>query len=801
MLLRLAAVVAVTVFFVPRTTAATPPAGFEDHTLVDGGSSSGAVGPDGIAYEPGSGALFVLEKGNGSASGSARVRRRNPATGAVTTSLTINCLDSVGERGLLGIAFDPDYLVGGNVNRYVYLYYTRAVSAGACAVSGLPNGSYNSIVRYQESGGLLTGEQVLLRGPKLGADSHNGGTVRFAPDKTLYISMGDNSTGGDPQPAARNMGDLRGKILRVNRDGTIPPDNPFVGSGGTRPEIWAWGLRNPFRMQFDAVTGNLILADVGEDTWEEIDAGIAGADYGWPCYEGNLPRVACSPAPNGDVKPIYTYDHTQGFCAIGGPVYRASAFPVEYDGAYFFGDYVGNWIKRGRFAADGTLIDVESFLTNAVGVVDMAVSPSGCLTWVSNGAEVRETCYVGGANGQPQAVATASPTSGLSPLSVQFVGTGSTDPDQDPLSYSWAFGDATSSTQASPLKTYNSPGVRMATLTVNDGRGAVNSTDAAAPIRIVVGNRSPVGTITTPAAGAHYNAGDTISYSGTATDPEDGALPSSAYSWTVVFHHGAHTHPFLGPIVGTTSGSFTIPASGEEAVNVYYQLILNVTDSGAPLGSVGKITKESHVDILPNLTTVTVAAAPAGAGLQLAIDQILGPAPQSIPSVVNFPRTITAPSPQTIGASTWAFVSWSDAGAAEHAVAAPPTATTYTATYQCTAGCSFAPSLTASRVSTETARLQWGSLACAGAYDVVRGGLSALRSGAGNFTPATLACVANNLSGTTVDDPTPTAAGGFWYLVRGTGCPGGAGTYDENSSVPLAGSRDAEIAASAAACP
>jgi hypothetical protein len=301
-------------------------------------------------------------------------------------------------------------------------------------------------------------------------------------------------------------------------------------------------------------------------------------------------------------------------------------------------------------------------------------------------------------------------------------------------------------------------------------------------------------------AGAHYNAGDTIAFAGTATDPEDGALPSSAYSWTVVFHHGSHTHPFLGPNVGTTSGSFTIPASGEEAVDVYYQLILNVTDSGAPLGSVGKLTEESHVDIVPNLTTITVAATPAGAALQLAIDQVPGPAPQSIPSVVNFPRTITAPSPQALGASAWAFVSWSDGGAAEHTVNAPPSATTYTATYQCTAGCAFAPLLTAGRVSTSTARLQWGSLACASAYDVVRGSLATLRSSVGDFTSATQACVANDLAGTTADDPTPTAAGGTWYLVRGRGCPGGVGSYDEHIMEFVAGPRDGEIAA-AAACP
>jgi hypothetical protein len=152
---------------------------------------------------------------------------------------------------------------------------------------------------------------------------------------------------------------------------------------------------------------------------------------------------------------------------------------------------------------------------------------------------------------------------------VQFDGTGSIDPDQDPLSFSWAFGVATSSTAAAPSKSYTTNGVRLATLTVNDGRGAANSTDAAPAIRIVVGNRSPVGVITTPAAGAHYNAGDTIAFAGTATDPEDGVLPASAYAWTVVFHHGSHTHPFMGPTVGVTSGSFVIPANGGRPTSIF----------------------------------------------------------------------------------------------------------------------------------------------------------------------------------------------------------------------------------------
>jgi glucose/arabinose dehydrogenase/PKD repeat protein len=673
--------------------AATPPAGFEDRQLVNATSATGASPAVGIAYEPGTGALFVIEQGSGAQFGTARVRRRNPTTGAVTTALTLNCVDSLGERGLLGIAFDPDYLSG---SRYVYLYYTREThdsSSNACHIAGLDGGGYNTISRFQESGGTLSNEQVILRGPILSANNHQGGTLRFGPDKTLYVSMGDNDTDHQSPPAARNLNDLRGKILRINRDGSIPQNNPFVGQAGRREEIWAWGLRNPFRMGFDSQTGKLYIGDVGEATYEEIDEGIAGADYGWPCFEANAAFRSCSPAPSGDVKPIYFYGHNgqtdpvEGDSVIAGPVYRATAFPAAYRGRFYFGDYGGGWIRSAAIAANGSLTDVQMFIPDATGVTDMVVSPAGCLTWVSIlGQGVRDACPIGAANGQPSAEATATPTAGLAPLAVQFDGRGSSDPDGDPLTYHWDFDDGSAdSTAAAPIKTYAANGIYDAVLTVNDGRGQANSTDTAT-VRVVVGNRPPVGTIDTPLPGAHYNAGQSVSYSGTALDPEQGALPASAFSWTIVFHHDEHTHPFLGPVNGATSGSFTPPASGEEATNVWYRIHQTVTDTGVPLGSGGAVSSTTYHDVFPNLTTVQVAARPPGHGLQLGIDGTVAAAPWVKGSVVGFPRTLSA-SNQTAGGITWQFQSWSDGGSATHTVSAPAFPTTYTATFTCTANC------------------------------------------------------------------------------------------------------------------
>jgi glucose/arabinose dehydrogenase len=659
------------------------PPGFVDNVLFP----SVAV-PTGLAYEPGSGNAFVLEKGS---SGTAHVRRRALSDGAETTALTLTCVDSVGERGLLGIAFDPDYLQSASTRR-VYLYYTQSMS---CA--GVGSGSRNRVVRYQESGGVLSSEVSILEGPVLtSATNHNAGTLRFAPDKTLFISMGDNATGSDANPLSRDLSDLRGKILRVNRDGSIPVDNPFVGQSGARGEIWAWGLRNPFRFTIDPSTGTPWIADVGENTWEEMDRGVKGADYGWSCFEGNAPFRTCNPAPVNAMSPVLVYPHAGGTFSgetiIGGPVYRSGNFPASYQGRLFFGDYVAGWIRSAKIDPGGTSIsDVQLFTDTAGSVVDLVQAPNGCLGYVDiNGPKVHEICFTGGANQAPTASAAAAPTSGPAPLTVQFAGSGSSDPDGDTLTYSWNFGDGNNSSSADPSHTY-AAGTYAAVLTVNDQKGAANSIVAAAPIAIVSGNTAPVPSIAQPVNGSHYNAGDTIAYAGGATDDEDGAIPASGLSWTIVFHHDTHTHPFLGPIVGANSGSFTIPTSGESATNVWFRIHLTATDSGSPLGAGARLASSTYVDVLPNISTITLAASPAGQGLKVTANATQAVAPTSFDSVVNFPRSISAPSPQTVGGRTWTFLHWNDAVANSRTIAAPAADTTYTAVFRCTSGCSGLP--------------------------------------------------------------------------------------------------------------
>jgi glucose/arabinose dehydrogenase len=243
------------------------------------------------------------------------------------------------EQGLLGLAFHPGF---GQVpgERRFYVNYT---DRGGDTVVAEYRVSDNPDQADPASGRtVLTVHQP--------AANHNGGDLAFGPDGDLYIGLGDGGGTGDPYHNARNPGSWLGKVLRVDVDAgapyAVPADNPFVGVAGWRPEIWAWGLRNPWKLSFDRATGDLYIADVGQADWEEVDyqpAGAAGgADYGWPVLEGNHcygdSGAACA-AAGSTVRPVAEYSHADGNCAVtGGYVYRGRAIPA-LAGAFVFGDY------------------------------------------------------------------------------------------------------------------------------------------------------------------------------------------------------------------------------------------------------------------------------------------------------------------------------------------------------------------------------------------------------------------------------------------------------------------------------
>lgn len=242
-----------------------------------------------------------------------------------------------GERGLLGLAFDPNYLTNG----YFYLNYTNA--SGNTQISRFKVKAGNPNVADKNS------EKFILEVAQP-FTNHKGGCTRFGKDGYLYIGMGDGGSGGDPNNNAQNPMSLLGKMLRIDvhsgkQPYKIPADNPFVDSANYRPEIWALGYRNPWRWSFDALNGSMYIGDVGQDNWEEIDielAGNGGNNYGWRCYEGNHAyNTSSCDKKSFYIFPVYEYDHsaTRGDCSIiGGFVYRGSRYPSLY-GKYFFTDY------------------------------------------------------------------------------------------------------------------------------------------------------------------------------------------------------------------------------------------------------------------------------------------------------------------------------------------------------------------------------------------------------------------------------------------------------------------------------
>jgi glucose/arabinose dehydrogenase len=253
---------------------------------------------------------------------------------------------SGGERGLLGLAFHPKFAE----NRKFYVNYTRAADGDTIVAQ------YTARSATSADPGS---ERVLLH---IGQPypNHNGGWIGFGPDGYLYDAQGDGGSGGDPGNRAQNLGTMLGKILRIDVDHgspyAIPSDNPFRNRSGARKEIWAYGLRNPWRDSFDRVTGDLFIGDVGQNSWEEIDAQPAsshgGVNYGWRRMEGNhcFERSDCN--RSGLQRPVTEYSNTAGgACAVtGGYVYRGSAYP-SLVGAYFFGDYCNGRIYALRASA------------------------------------------------------------------------------------------------------------------------------------------------------------------------------------------------------------------------------------------------------------------------------------------------------------------------------------------------------------------------------------------------------------------------------------------------------------------
>src|SRR5919109_1417794 len=504
---------------------------------------------------------------------------------------------------------------------------------GALYVSGGDGASFN-FVDYGQDGSPLNpcGDPPGGVGAVLTPPTAEGGALRSQ----------DLRTPTDPTS-------LDGALLRVNPEtGDALPDNPNAASSDPNAQrIVAYGMRNPFRFGVRPGTGEVWIGDVGWNTWEEIERlqtpTAAVRNFGWPCYEGSgrqggYDSANLSICENlyaagaGAVRsPLFAWNHSAKVAAEACPTGSSSAagiafgsqsgsYPSEYRGALFFADYSRDCIWAMLPGPDGVPdpATIRTFADGAANPVHLQIGPGGDLFYADfDGGTIRRVTFTP-ANQPPTAVATANPTSGSAPLTVQFDGSGSTDPDagDNTLSYAWDLdgdGQYDDSTAVAPSYTYTTQGVYTASLRVTDGHGASST----AAVTINVGNTPPTATITSPAPGTTWKVGDVIQFAGGATDAQDGPLPASALSWALVLQHcpsNCHTHP-LQSFDGVAGGSFTTP---DHEYPSYLELRLTATDSGG-------LSDTTSVRLDPRTVTLTLDTSPGG--FSLALNGSLLPSP------------------------------------------------------------------------------------------------------------------------------------------------------------------------------
>jgi len=515
--------------------------------------------------------------------------------------------------------------------------------------------------------------------------SHTIGTVTFGIDGSLLVSSGDGAHFNTVDVRALRSLDLtslNGKILRINPiTGEGYPNNPFYNGdpNSNQSKVYSYGLRNPFRTTVHPSTGEIYIGDVGWGTWEEINTGL-GKNFGWPCYEGRdggVSRQSGSYKNNAQTSatcaalyaqgvsavqaPLYAYDHSSDSSSVqAGSFYLGDAYPSEYHSALFFADYNGDWIRYLTNVNSTAIkfdfgIDVTPNAQSGPsgGIVQLIAGPDTNLYYVTyygptlNTSEVRRIRYVAGGNTPPTANANADVTSGYIPLTVNFSSTGTYDPDADPLTYEWDFGDGNTASGENVLHTYTTNDTYIATLTVTDSSN-VTSTDT---VTITIGNLEPVASISSPANGTTYSVDDVISFSGTGVDNEDGNLSGSSLKWSVLLHHNDHIHFDFAPNLTGNNGSFETPDHGD---NTWMELCLTVTDSG-------NLSDQECISLIPNITEITFNTSPTNLSIWYNGEEHI--APHTIYTVTNSVRDVSAPLTQ---GECWDFVSWSHGQPASH---------------------------------------------------------------------------------------------------------------------------------------
>lgn len=619
-----------------------------------------------------------------------------------------------GERGLLGLAIDPNFTTPGS--NWIYLFYTYLTNTPPkCDEFG---GSANRVSRFKLNGNVLdtSTEEILMDKIATVNGNHNSGDLGFGSDGLLYISTGDGgcdytSTAQcvDDYDAGRGMNNLFGKILRLTPGGGIPASNPYQGTntarcnglagnpGNTTPgttcqEIYAFGFRNPFRFAFDpnAATTRLLLNDVGQREWEEVNVVEAGKDYGWPCLEAA--RVyktngACNPPPPNMTAPLFSYAHTTtvpgttiGNCgAITAATFvpAAANWPAPFGGSYLFADYVCGAImgiddSQASPTSANLLLSDPPPATGAPPTTPTAMifGPDGAgqsLYYVHflpfGQGDLRRIRYVGtGVNRAPQPIISVTPRSGQAPLLVTLDGSASTDPDVgDTLTYAWNFGDGTTATTAVAQHTYTQRGRWLASLTVTDRDGLSETAT------ITVDVDGPVVTIVQPSANSTFGVGEQLTLQATATDTDGTPLTGNqvTYTWVVLLHHraglpDAHTHPYAVASGASATITGPTPEDFDAITNSFIEIRVTATADGLT-GTASRIVQ-------PRKVAITLDTQPTG--LRVSVDGTSFVGRQTFQSWDGYSVQLEAQA-QRIGINSFSPTGWSNGGAPQHTFTTP----------------------------------------------------------------------------------------------------------------------------------
>ena len=664
---------------------------------------SGLVQPIDTVTLP-DGQMLVLEKG-----GAVKILDPQAANPVAAPYLTLTDINTAGERGLISIALDPNF----EANGFFYLYYAYdndPTGAGRFRIS--------RFVHDVDHAHLEEEKVVWEANEDIRDRNHYGGSFGFGPDGYLYLATGDIF---DDPASAQDLTSWAGKVIRLdpagvdgpggewvrggNNDHLIPDDNFGVlndPNDNILDEIWAYGLRNPFRGGWDLGgepgSERFYIGEVGgnnqETAMEDLHVATVadnGANFGW---DGSVEGFTGNPAFSD---PIYSYNHAgaspKGGAIVGGTIYRGDLYPSLFNGAYFFADYAQGWIRYLQFDDNGDIIDavpstpeVDAFnFDNSIGtLVSLREGPEGALYYIDfynpadpSSGELRRIAYNGSGNLAPTiSTARANTTSGAPDLEVTFTGA-ATDLEGDELSYLWNFGfDADgdgkndTSTSPNPTYTYTQNGAYTASLTVSDG---VNTT-VSNPLQIAVGS-APVVNITTNQASGFFRAGEMLTAVATATD--DGPLDESSYEWNVRFIHNAHFHTEISDHVGSSVSHFVETTNHDFSDSTGFEFSVTVTDSD------GLQTTEV-ISLFPEKVDLTFNSNLPGGGVDFTLDGFARTGPFVYDTAIDFEHTIVAPEVVTAGGDIYTFDRWSygsDTDSAEQTFTVPETNQTITAIY------------------------------------------------------------------------------------------------------------------------